>query len=280
MIYVSTACVKTKRISEAIELLARSGFVNIELSGGTDFYDGLEEDIFALKNKYSLNYILHNYFPPPREHFVLNLASLNNGLYDRSVEYLIGPIILSRRLQAPRFGFHAGFFLDLRVSDLGHPVPKDKLFDKEESVKRFCNGFKLLQNTAEGQLDLYIENNVLINPGSPYQRPFMLLTFDDYVKLKQQIEFNLLLDIGHLKVSCRSLSLNFNDEAKATASHSDYFHISENNGLLDEHAEVTEDSNIWNLTKPFITKDSIVTLEITGIDKLMRTHDILMRNLQ
>lgn len=280
MIYVSTSCVKTKRISEAIELLARSGFVNIELSGGTDFYDGLEEDVFALKNKFSLNYISHNYFPPPREHFVLNLASLNNELYDKSIEYLIGAIMLSRRLQAPCFGFHAGFFLDLCVSDLGHPIAKDTLFDKEESVKRFCDGFKLLQNAADARLDLYIENNVLMNSGLPYQIPFMLLTFNDYVKLKQQIEFKLLLDIGHLKVSCQSLSLNFSNETKAMASSSNYFHVSENNGLLDEHAEVTEDSNIWNLTKSFITKDSIVTLEITGIDKLMRTHDILMRNLQ
>ena len=67
MIYVSSSAIKTQKICKAIEVLVKTGFRNIELSGGTDYYEGLEEEIFALKQKYSLNYILHNYFPPPKQ---------------------------------------------------------------------------------------------------------------------------------------------------------------------------------------------------------------------
>jgi hypothetical protein len=58
-----------------------------------------------------------------------------------------------------------------------------------------------------------------------------------------------------------------------------YYHLSENNGLEDEHAQIGETSSIWGLINPFITKDSIVTLEIKGLDELRRTHDIMMRKL-
>ena len=148
MIYVSTSSVKTPKIGKAIELLAKSGFRNIELSGGTDYYEGFDADIFMLKDKYSLNYILHNYFPPPKEHFVLNLASLNDELYKKSIDNLTKAILLSIRLKAPCFGLHAGFLLDLEVSELGSAISGDKLFDQEKGIKRFCAGFRKLQEIA------------------------------------------------------------------------------------------------------------------------------------
>lgn len=279
MIYVSSSSVKTQKISEAIEVLAKSGFRNIELSGGTDYYEDFEKDIFELKQKYSLNYILHNYFPPPKEHFVLNISSLNDELYKRSMDNLIEAILLSKKLEAPCFGFHAGFLLELEVSDLGDPFFGDRLFDREKGIKRFCAGVRKLQEIANGEIDLYIENNILADSKNAHKKPFMLITFEDYIELKKEIEFNLLFDIGHLKISSQTLSLDFSSQAKNMANNAKYFHLSENNGLVDEHVEIGEQSNVWGLIKPFIKNDSIITLEIKGIDELRRTHDIMTRNL-
>ena len=76
MIYISTSCIKNnKKIKTSVEELAINGFSNIELSGGTEPYDQMEYDLLELKDKYNLNYRCHNYFPPPIEPFVLNLAS-------------------------------------------------------------------------------------------------------------------------------------------------------------------------------------------------------------
>ena len=243
MIYVSSSAIKTQKICKAIEVLVKTGFRNIELSGGTDYYEGLEEEIFALKQKYSLNYILHNYFPPPKEHFVLNIASLDDEVYKRSMDNLTKAILLSKRLGASCFGFHAGFLLDLEVSELGHPFSSDKLFDREKGIKRFCDGFRKLQKIANGQIDLYIENNILTASKNADKKPFMLITFADYIALKKEIKFNLLFDIGHLKISSQTLSLDFSHEARAMASSAGYYHLSENNGLVDEHAEISEKSN-------------------------------------
>ena len=67
MIYVSSACVRRDTIKESVEELAQSGFKSIELSGGTEYYQGYQESLLELKNKYNLNYLLHNYFPPSNQ---------------------------------------------------------------------------------------------------------------------------------------------------------------------------------------------------------------------
>ena len=98
MIYVSTACVKNNSIKESVLELAQLGYKNIELTGGTTYYDGFERDLLELKESHNLNYLLHNYFPPPNEHFILNIASLNNDIYDRSIEHCLRAVNLCKLL--------------------------------------------------------------------------------------------------------------------------------------------------------------------------------------
>ena len=42
MIYISTSCVKNIKIKDSVEELANNGFKNIELSGGTEYYENFE----------------------------------------------------------------------------------------------------------------------------------------------------------------------------------------------------------------------------------------------
>ena len=44
MIFISTSCVKAKKIKESVKMLVDKGFKNIELSGGTEYYDDLQKD--------------------------------------------------------------------------------------------------------------------------------------------------------------------------------------------------------------------------------------------
>ena len=61
MIYVSSACVKVRKIKDSVLALAEIGFRNIELSGGTKYYPEIERDLMYLQDKYELNYQVHNY---------------------------------------------------------------------------------------------------------------------------------------------------------------------------------------------------------------------------
>jgi len=242
MIYVSSSCVKNKYIKDSVLELHNVGFKNIELSGGTEIYDNLESDLIELQEKYSINYMCHNYFPPPKEHFVLNLASLDDRVYNNSIEHLIKAINLSKKLGSKKFAFHAGFFLDIKVSELGKAITLSDTYDYDKSNLRFIEGYNLLTKEAE-DLKLYVENNVYSFKNFETfngKKAFMLTNSNDYFELKNQLDFNIMLDVAHLKVSANSQNLDYYDELSKLKSETDYFHLSDNNGLADENKSITD----------------------------------------
>jgi len=278
MIYVSSSCVNHPKIKDSIKELVNHGFKNIELSGGTKYYDGFIDDLLELKDKYNLNYLCHNYFPPPQKDFVLNLASLNDDIYYTTIEHLTKSIDLSTKLGAKKFGFHAGFFIDINVSEIGRQISKNTIYDKQKALERFCNGYKYLSLQSKN-LELYIENNVYsITNYNTYNgnNIFMLTSQKEFNELKNYINFKLLLDIAHLKVSCNSLKNNFELELKTLLSLSDYIHISDNDSLHDLNNTLKADSNIITLLKNENLDNKDFTLEIyDNITSIKKSYDIL-----
>ncbi|MGM0520261.1 MAG: TIM barrel protein [Campylobacterota bacterium] len=278
MIYVSSSCVKQKKIKDSVQELVDNGFKNIELSGGTEYYDGFEDDLLEQKEKYNLNYVCHNYYPPPKKHFVLNLASLNDEIYEKSFNHIVEAIELSKKLGAKRYGFHAGFFIDIKVSEIGKKISKNSLFDKQKAMQRFCDGFEKLQILA-GNVKLYVENNVFSSTNyETYNGDniFMLTSSNEYDELKNKIDFNLLLDVAHLKVSSKTLGLDFEDELKKMIAISDYIHISDNDALHDLNHKLQKDSSLVELLKQQSIKNKDFTLEIyDDLDKIRDSYTLL-----
>ncbi len=277
MICISSSCVKSKNIKESITFLYENGFENIEISGGTDYYEYLEKDLFYLKEKYNLNFIFHNYFPPPKEHFVLNLASLDKNIFEKSLEHYKKAIELSQKLGINRFGLHAGSFIDISLKNIGKTISFTEVYNKNKATERFCEGYNILKKYS-GYLKLYIENNVL--SFSNYQtyktNPFMLTNLKEYKELKEKLNFPLLLDIAHLKVSCNTLGLNFETELEHLLPLSDYIHISDNDGKHDTNNAMNQDSKLYNILKKYNFNNKILTLEIyESIDKIKHTYEIL-----
>ena len=278
MIYISSACVKHKKIKDSVHELAENGFKNIELSGGTEYYENFESDLLDLKNKYNLNYLCHNYFPPPKTPFVLNLASLNDETFEMSFNHLQKVIRLSEELGAAKFGFHAGFFIDIKLNEIGKKLSKDNLFDEKKAVKRFCNAFEIIKKDAKN-LSLFIENNVFSKSNAityDGEKPFMMTSFSDYKSLKKKIDFNLLLDVAHLKVSVKTMGLNWEDEFKNMMSVSSYIHVSDNDGFHDLNNELCKKSDLLSMLKEINTTDKDFTLEIyDGIEAIKKSHTVL-----
>ena len=277
MIFVSSACVKHNKIKYSVQELVNYGFKNIELSGGTNFYNGFVDDLLELKDKYNLNYICHNYFPPPKNHFVLNLASLDNNVFQKSFNHLEKSIDLSRKLNSKKFGLHAGFYHNIPLNQIGKRITKQKLFDKEKSVLRFCNAFNSLKE-KNPDISLYIENNVLSNENFNNfgENFFMLTNMSEYLGLIKKIDFNLILDTGHLKVSCNSLNLNFEKEFDYLFNKSDYLHISDNNCYVDQNKGLQKSSNLYSILSQYSLSNRTVTIEVyDSIREIIKTYNLI-----
>ena len=264
MAYISSSCSKKNSIVDAIDEIYKQGIKSIELSGGTKHYPNLEKDLIHLKESKDIDFLLHNYFPPPPESFVLNLASLNDDIYEKSISHIKRAIDLSEKLGADKYGFHAGFYFDIPVNEIGKKLSKVLLNDKSTAEKRFIDAFKEIEYYNKGRVKLYIENNVINR--SNYEKfgenPLMLTSSNSYNNLKEKIDFNLLLDIAHLFVSCSTLNLDFADELKRLAKETDYIHVSDNNGEKDNNERLRLNSTIENELTFEILKNKTITLEV------------------
>ena len=75
MIYISSSCIKNKDILNSIKELMKITN-NIELSGGTLYQEDLLQELKSIKKEYAVNFLLHSYFPPPKDNFILNSINI------------------------------------------------------------------------------------------------------------------------------------------------------------------------------------------------------------
>lgn len=280
MIYVSSSCVKAQTIKEAIEILVSSGFKNIELSGGTQYYPEIERDLLDLKSKFNLNYLCHNYFPPPQKNFVLNLASMDSQIYQESLSHLHKLIQLSSRLGAEQLGFHAGFFLNIKANELGKIITTENIEDPALSTEQFCNAYRILDDyAAQFGVRLYVENNVYALSNAQrydFKEVFMLTGFEGYQALNSKIDFQPLVDLAHLKVSSKVMKKDFQAEAAQFLQVSDYIHVSDNDGDSDLNWSLQKDSDIYFALQNQKLHDKTITLEIyQPLEKIQESYALL-----
>lgn len=281
VIYVSTGSVSGDKIADRVETLANAGFHRIELSGGTKYYENYLKDLLGLQQRYNLDYLVHNYFPPPREDFVLNLASPNYEIREKSINFCKKAIENASALGSPTYSIHAGFYFDPEIGELGKKIKSRKLYDPHVSEQIFKQSIEILTKLSlKYQIKLYIENNV-VNLES-YRSlnkliPAMLLCHADAEILKKSMTYNLIVDLGHLKVSSNTLGINFESECLKFLPLSDYLHLSDNNGLMDEHCCISEHSDIFKIIREHdISKKKLVLETKDSLNNVKNSYDLLL----
>ena len=276
MIFVSSSCLKNNTIKQSVQELANEGYKNIELSGGTNLYEEYVEDLLDLKEKYNLNYLAHNYFPPPKKSFMLNIASLNDELFEKSVDHCLKAINLCKILGSKKYGVHAGFLIDFSPNEAGKKIAFRKINDRGSAIDRLSQAWKKITKAANNEVDLYIENNVYSKINYETYRgdnPFLLTDYDSYLELKEKINFKVLLDLAHLKVSCNTLNLDFSTQSNKLFQYTDYLHVSGNDGLSDQNYGIEDDASISSFFENKDLTDKTLTLEVySGQDSIRESY--------
>jgi sugar phosphate isomerase/epimerase len=282
-IFVSTSGVRVRRISDAVERLARAGFRHIELSGGTVFDPRWLDELRELQERFQLQYRLHNYFPPPETPFVLNLASRHSEQVSRSTSLIREAVELSQLFGSSRFGFHAGFLTDVAVEELGQVINVRETPPNDSTVTRFLELYEVLRVEASRRgVRLYVENNVLSerNLDSFKGKNYLMMCDSDEITNAAKNNVNILLDLAHLYVSSCSLGRSFKEEALCVWKKSDYIHLSDNDGKSDSNRALVADSEIVRFIEGEGLGGKTVTLEVyDDLPGLEKSLDII-RSIQ
>jgi sugar phosphate isomerase/epimerase len=248
MIYISNGGFKKLSAKDSVSLLIKEGFDNIELSGGAFAPDTLSE---LLKIKKRCNFTIHNYFPPPENPFVLNLASQNSEILAISLRHCEIALEWANKLESPVYAVHAGFLIDPKVSQLGKKIEKSKTQNRIDSIDIFVESIMGLEKLAKRYgVQLLVENNVLSHANLEEfgENPLLMVESYEICKIMELLPgVKLLLDVAHLKVSCNSLKLNNQTEIINVEKYIGGYHFSDNDGLRDTNEGFTE--NAWFLKK-------------------------------
>ena len=252
-VLVSTGGLKTITSLEAAKLLFDQGIFSLELSGGR-YSSTFNKDLEKI-NSLANNLTLHNYCPAPKIPFVINLASSDNDILEKSVSHVENSLELSGLHKLRHYAVHMGFLIDPKPSQLGNTLKKEKLNSRSKSLDIFFDSIHKLSEVAKkNEVKLLIENNVITkkNISQFGSNPLLGTNFDDIDEIMKNVPDNigLLLDVAHLNVSCKTLDLDRIKEIKCLTEYTEGYHISDNDGFTDSNSPINSKS--WFL--PFIEK--------------------------
>ncbi len=236
-VYVSTGGLKNINATQAIKKFRLGGISEMELSGGK-FQKNIEKKIINLSNKHNLR--IHNYFPTPKEPFVINLASSNKKILKKSINHAKKAINLASKMKSKYYSFHAGFLIDPSPKLLGKQFNIIEITDRNEALKIFKKSVILINNFARKKdVTIFIENNVITkkNIKTFNTNPLLLTNPKEILIFFKKIPKNikLLLDVAHLKVSAKTEGFSISSSFKKLNKLTGGYHLSDNNGLVDSN---------------------------------------------
>lgn len=261
-VYISTGFFKKKKPLTILNYFKKNNISDIEFSGGC-YLDTNDIKKFIEKSN-NINARIHNYFPPPKKSFVINLASQNSVILKKSLNQIKKSIILSKKINGKFFSFHAGFRIDPGVKKIGKKFNKVELFNKKKCEQTFLNSIKNLYNFAKkNNIKLLIENNVITkkNLDQFKENPLLLTNPKDIKNFFRKIprDIKLLLDIGHLQVSAKTEKFSLIKSIRDLRYLIGGYHLSNNNSINDQNLYFNK--NFWFIKH--LNKDvKYITLEI------------------
>ncbi|MHA8087409.1 sugar phosphate isomerase/epimerase family protein [Aquirufa sp. Wall-65K1] len=259
-LYISTLAFKNLTIEELINIAKEKNWA-IEFSSGIPFHEGNE----LIYQEAPIEKIPHNYFPAPQIPFVLNLASSNPEIRQKSIDHCKKGLQLAKLANAPFFSAHAGFCIDPNPNELGRKIEINSVINKEVHMDYFIESIhEVLNYAVELNLDFLIENNVI----APFNlvgnvNPLLCTCSEEIIEVLERVNrsnFHLLLDTGHLKVSCQTLSKDIDEEIKKLNKYIKAIHHSDNDGLKDSNDLL--DQNYWFRKNISNFSDIIHVLEV------------------
>jgi sugar phosphate isomerase/epimerase len=267
--FVSSGAFKTKSVQQIVTWALDGMIDRVELGSGTNWVPNVLQPVRETSGR-PIHYLVHNYFPPHEQSFVLNLAASDPESLDRSLAHCRSAIDLSVELGAPFFSVHAGFAFKAKPEHLGGEVTKAPRVTLEEAHKSFVRSLQHLCAYADGKgIKLAVENNVIasFNLVDGKNLVGLCATAEDILQTYRDVgssSLGFLVDVGHLKVSAMSLGFDMQAFLDHVAPHVVAFHLSDNDGMTDQNRPF--DEKAWFVPRLAEFPNATMVLEAYNLD--------------
>ena len=241
--------------------------LNFELSANLPFTKNVDD----ILKEFSNQFLIHNYFPRPEKDFVINLASYNDEIRNKSIEFATRNIQRCKKFNIPIYTIHSGFRFDPDANLLGKKFSSNNLVNYEQALEIFIDSlYTILKKTSTCNVKLLLENNVITleNLKTFGENPLLCCNSRDYMRLFEKLDddrLGILVDYGHLKVSAKTLGYSIELFYKGLKDKIYAHHLSNNNSYKDTN-EVFQDYTELNEIKDILRLSNHFVLEMVNLD--------------
>jgi len=282
--YLSTGATQSQSLDEAITFCLEHGIDHVELSSGIKYQPNILDPVLESKNK--IHYLVHNYFPPPQDPFVLNLAASDRSELKKSSDLCRTAIDLSADLGAPFYSVHSGFAFRLAPDLLGDPegqvsIPDEAFNLYDDAYQTFGESIEVLADYAESRnIGLLFENNVVssVHLSKQKGRAFLMVSAKEILRFLCEINhpnLGLLVDVGHLNVTATTFGFDRTEFINQVSPYIGAFHLSDNDGKVDNNLSFTENTWFCPLIKDFVNVPLVIEVYDLTWPQIQHQYEVL-----
>jgi len=261
-VYVSTSAIESPfDLEKVLQAYDEMCLMNIELGSSHKYCSSLDD---VLKKYKHMNFVVHNYFPPPVKPFALNLSSMDEQVQRASIKHAKHAIDLCVEIRSPIYSIHAGMVANPRKIEFFEGFTFDEMNVNQEIYElcftKMVESCKEINEYAKQKgIKFAVENS----GGHPNKYKYLMMTMQhEFERLMDEIKddnFGILLDVGHFNISVAV----YPEECMETfiqrfKNKIFQVHVHHNDGSNDQHLPPTEKE--LNLLSSF-SAGTIIVLE-------------------
>jgi sugar phosphate isomerase/epimerase len=236
-------------IEEALTQCEKHDICNIELGSNHKYSDNFNSIIKSFR----FRYLVHNYFPIPQKSFVLNLASSDKEIVERSIKHVYEAIDFCEMTGSLLYTFHPGFLSDPKGPNTSS-INYD--FQWDESAIKLKNSYKNAFDTMLSSIDKCAKYasqkkvRIAIETEGSFQKHAHLLMqrpeeFEQLFKYFNPNDLGINLNVGHLKLAMNYFKFPLNSFLDLINEYLVAMELSHNNGIEDQHLPLIENEWYW-----------------------------------
>ena len=279
-LYISTTFLSDGRpLYKALELCKGSDIQAVEI-GSNHCY---EKD-YGYLNNYDFQYLVHNYFPIPKDSFVLNIASFNPEIRLRSIKHIKKAIDFCSEVGANLYTFHPGFLTDPNGANKSSNNYDFQWDEKQLQNTNYEMAKKYMYNTLDEaakyaqskKINIAIETEGSLNKKDHLlmQQPF---EYEEFMANYSASNIGINLNIGHLNLAENAFDFNRQDFVDLIQNYIVAMELSHNDGKEDQHLPLKKEGWYWQLVNDtrFENVPKILEFRNTSIEDIQKNIQLI-----
>ncbi len=264
-IFVSTTfAVDGTPISQVLKECFEQGITNLELGSNHCYEDNFEQ----LVNSFPGRWLVHNYFPIPKENLIVNIASLDNQIYHKSINHVKKALDFCQRVRALLYTFHPGFLSDPFGASNNSKNYDFNFMRKPISSVVYEQAFLRMLSAVKQIISYAKERDVRIaieTEGSISKKDYLLMQVPDEFKKfflhfsKEEIGINL--NLGHLVLAAKAFKFAEDEMVNLLAPYIVALELSHNYGVKDDHLPLQKNGWYWRYIRDMRVKNAYKIIE-------------------